>query len=339
VGDTTVIALDDARWAAFVAERPDATAFHRPGWARTLATAYGFETFVAASFDGGQIVAGMPLVALGRRRGRRWVSLPFTDLCLPLGEPSAVEALVHDVERLRLADGIDSVEIRGPLECGVGSPVTSGLVHVLELASDPADVRARNRASQAWRNVDRAAREGVEVSFHADSEALVDTYYRLHLETRRRQGVPVQPRRFFARLWEHVVGPGHGFVLVARVESRPAAAAVFLDGNDALTYKFGASDPETLGKRPNHAIFWAAIEWACRAGRRALDMGRTDEENAGLRAFKSSWGAVERPLVYTHLGRQHAAARGRAGLLRPLIAHSPLVVCRVLGEAFYRRAA
>jgi hypothetical protein len=68
-------------------------------------------------------------------------------------------------------------------------------------------------------------------------------------------------------------------------------------------------------------------------------MGRTDDDNTGLRAFKSSWGATERPLVYTHLGRPHAAARGHARLLKPLIMRSPLVVCRALGEAFYRRAA
>jgi len=339
MGETVVVATDDPGWQAFVERRPDATAFHRAGWADTLAAGYGFETFVVARRDGGEVSAGMPMASLGRRRSRRWVSLPFTDACSPLGDRASVGALLCDLELLRAARGVESVEVRGSVDEAVGASIESGVIHELPLDPDPATVRAGLHPSQARRNVDRASREGVEVVFTTEQDALLGTFYRLHLLTRRRQGVPIQPRRFFARLWEHVIARNEGFVVVAMIAGRPAAAAVFLDGNGTLTYKFGASDPDLLRVRPNHAVFWAAIEWACLAGRHTFDMGRTDAENAGLRAFKSSWGATERPLVYTTFGRTHAAARDRARLLRPVIAHSPLVVCRALGEALYRRAA
>jgi len=339
MGETVVVAADDSRWLTFVEGRSDATAFHHPGWTRTLSEAYGFEPFVAAHLEGGDVVAGTPMVSLGRRRTRRWVGLPFTDECPPLGDMSHVRSLVGDLERDRVAREIESVELRGSVEGSIGVPIDAGVTHELALDPDPANVRTRLHPSQARRNVDRAAREGVEVTFTTDRVALLETFYRLHLLTRRRQGVPVQPRRFFARLWEHLVSRGHGFVAVATLAGRPAASAVFLDASHTLTYKFGASDPDLLGVRPNHAIFWSAIEWACLAGRRTFDLGRTDTENAGLRAFKASWGAAERPLVYTGLGQVHATARVRARLLRPVITHSPLVVCRALGEALYKRAA
>jgi CelD/BcsL family acetyltransferase involved in cellulose biosynthesis len=339
MGETAVVAVDDPRWRMLVDSRDDATGFHDAGWMQTLVDAYGFDAFVVGRLEGSAMVAGTPMVSLGRRRSRRWVALPFTDECPPLGDATHVGTLVHALDDLRVARGIDSVELRGRVEAPLGTPVRVGVTHELTLDQDPARVRAKLHPSQARRNVDRAAREGVTVTFDTDREALLETFYRLHLLTRRRQGVPIQPRRFFARLWEHVVAPGRGFVLVARLRDRPAAAAVFLDSKRTLTYKFGASDPELLGVRPNHAVFWAAIEWACLAGRTTFDLGRTDAENAGLRAFKASWGATERPLVYTGLGRAQATARDRGKILRPVISRAPLVVCRALGEALYRRAA
>ena len=339
VGETAVIGVDDPRWGAFAARMPDATAFHRPAWARTLAGAYRFDAFAVVRMEQEEIVSGAPMMAVGGRRARRWISLPFTDVCPPLGDAGGVRALVADLERIRVAESVETVELRGAVGATSDSAVVTGVLHELELGPDLEEVRSRFHPSQVRRNIERAKREGVEVRLETTREALLETFYRLHLLTRRRQGVPIQPRRFFTRLWEEMIAPGGGFVLVARVNDRAAAAAVFLDGNRTLTYKFGASDPGLLRARPNHAIFSTAIEWACRAGRRTLDMGRTDPENDGLRAFKASWGAEERPLVYTHLGRPPAAVRDRAKLLRPVIRHSPAVVCRVLGEALYRRAA
>ncbi|HET7514456.1 MAG TPA: GNAT family N-acetyltransferase [Gaiella sp.] len=339
MGETVVIASDDARWQGFVERRADATAFHDVGWTRTLADAYGFHTFVIARVEGAEVVAGTPMVALGKRRSRRWVALPFTDECRPLGEPADRRTLVHDLDEMRDAHGLDAVELRGSTDTPPGTPFQVGVTHELSLDPDPERVRARLHPSQARRNVDRAAREGVAVTCRTDRDALLETFYRLHLVTRRRQGVPIQPRRFFARLWEHVVARGRGFVLVATVDGRAAAAAVFLESTGTLTYKFGASDPQLLGARPNHAIFWTAIERACLAGCTTFDLGRTDTGNTGLRAFKASWGATERPLVYTGLGRVRAVARDRGKVLRPVISHAPLIVCRVLGEGLYKRAA
>jgi len=107
--------------------------------------------------------------------------------------------------------------------------------------------------------------------------------------------------------------------------------------------KFSASDDKAWSLRPNDLIIWHSIKTAFERGCRWLDMGRTDADNEGLRAFKRSWGAVEEPLVYATLGERPepaAANEGKAGqLLASVIRHSPLVVCRAAGEALYRYAA
>ena len=73
-----------------------------------------------------------------------------------------------------------------------------------------------------------------------ESAADVETFYRLHLQTRRRLGVPVQPRRFFALLLERVIRTGLGFVLTAHRDNVPVAGALFCAWNGTVMCKYSA---------------------------------------------------------------------------------------------------
>ena len=120
----------------------------------------------------------------------------------------------------------------------------------------------------------------------------------------------------------------------------PLAGALFLHWNGTTIYKFGASDPEGLPLRPNHALFWTAIQESCARSDRHFDFGRTDLDNLGLRRFKAGWGGVERPLVYSSLapgaaeGQESRAARAVAVVIR----RGPPWVGRALGATLYRYA-
>jgi CelD/BcsL family acetyltransferase involved in cellulose biosynthesis len=232
------------------------------------------------------------------------------------------------------------IQIRSAVEA-VGWHTSAGAVsHELELDADPERVRRGFSRSQVVRNIARGEREGVEVRAAASREEL-DVFYGLHLRTRRRQGVPVQPRRFFDLLWARLLEPGLGSILLAYRGETALAGALFLTWNGTTIYKFGASDPEGLPLRPNHLLFWAAIRDACLRGDRRFDFGRSDLENTGLRAFKSGWGAAERPLVYSTLAP--GALDGKPGLAEHLlgvaIRRGPAWVCRGIGDKVYRYAA
>jgi CelD/BcsL family acetyltransferase involved in cellulose biosynthesis len=328
--------LDDPQWGAFVSSCPDAGPFHHPAWAHLLAECYGLRPFALVTSDaGGTIEAGIPVLEPRSRRGSRLLSLPFTDSCPPLARSEPARGRL--AAELAL---IGRLELRGPLEGSGLVARVRGVTHVLELERDPESVRRRFRP-QMRRNVARAERDGVLVR-HGEARAdLVDTFYGLHLRTRRRQGVPVQPRRFFGLLWDGLIERGLGSLLLAYSGTTPVAGAVFLSWNRAVTYKFGASDPAYWGLRPNNLLFWAAIREACVRGDRTLDFGRTELDNRGLREFKSGWGAREEPLVYTFAGAS-PHANGHSLVVRALgtaIRHSPAWVCRAVGEAGYRYAA
>jgi CelD/BcsL family acetyltransferase involved in cellulose biosynthesis len=340
----TVIDLDESRWLSFVSSCTEALPFHHPAWSRLIADCYGFERFgVVVTDESGAVVAGMPLAQVtNRRRKRRWVSLPFTDHCPPLSRSNeALAKLLKETSELKTEAGATRIDVHAAL----GGPQThaklAGVSHTLALNGSPESVFSRF-AEATRRNTRQSQARGVRVVRAASREELTETFYRLHLRTRIRLGVPVQPRRFFDLLWERILEPGLGFLLLAYSDNTPIAGAVFLSWSETTVYKYGASETAYLNLRPNNLLMWKAIEWACTNGCTRFDFGRTDADNEGLRAFKSGWGATETPLVYTVVGgrtQRFGAGQAMTKLAGGVIRHSPPWVCRALGELLYGYAA
>jgi CelD/BcsL family acetyltransferase involved in cellulose biosynthesis len=331
----------DPRWSGFVERQPEASAFHQPAWADVLAGSYGLSPFVLArSRAGGELVAGMPLVEVHTLGKRRWVSLPFSDVCPPLGSPFEVEAMIAALPKEMARQQVDGVEIRSSVSSAVAHRTVRGVTHALALTADPVDLLPTFSRSQVQRNIARARREGVVVRRGEQRDDLLETFFQLHLLTRRRQGLLVQPRRFFECLWQRMIEPGHGFVLVSVFDDRPAAAAVFLLGGRTVTYKYGASDPRLWPRRPNHLLFWESIRWSCEHRYEVFDFGRSDIDNQGLRAFKGGWGTNEAELVYSVFGTKPLRPpEALVEAIGPVIRLSPLWANRALGRALYRLAA
>jgi CelD/BcsL family acetyltransferase involved in cellulose biosynthesis len=310
-----------------------------------IAECYGFSSFgFALQNDAGDLVAGVPVVeARGVVRGRRWISLPYTDYCPRLGpaDPEVQIRFETELDAARRQAGVRSVELRAAPAGSRTLAVPGGFRHTLQL--DP-DVKATfGSLKPSVRNKVRSAeRSGVTVTRGDHEDDLTRTFYALHTATRRRLGVPVQPRRYFSLLWHRLLERELGFLLIARWEGRPVAAAVFLAWNDTVVYKYSASDASALSLRPNNALLWEAISWACDNGYSTFDFGRTEPANPGLREFKRGWGTDEAPLAYAVIGpdRVSASRSERASrFFGPFIRRTPPFVCRGIGRALYRYAA
>lgn len=333
--------LTDPRWTDLCRRAGGATIFEHPAWMALLHRQYGYAitAWCVPAADGLTLAAGLPVALVASRlTGTRLVALPFSDTCAVLADPAdpgARARLGAAAAARRDALGLD-LEVRGPLVGAPGAHRSSGhVVHRLDLTPG-ADAVAKGFGSQIRRGVKKAAREGVTVERRTDADALA-RFFALHVRTRRDQGVPTQPRRFVLRFAD-LFAQGLGFVALARHEGRDAAAAVFLRAGTTLTYKYGASDRELLGVRPNNALFADAIAHGCDAGLHTLDFGRTDLANEGLRAFKRSWGAEETELAYTTLAA-HPPGPGPGRAERALavaIRRSHPLLGRLVGEALYR---
>lgn len=337
------LAVDDVRWQTFVSSHPDATSFHHPRWALLLAEVYGFRPFVLALADpDGAVLAGVPVleVAGPLGRSRRWVSLPFTDACPPLVTPALEEQLASGLDAMRVEAGIARLEIRGALAGVPLEPRGGATAHRLALSPDPDEV-VRGFSKNVIRDIRVAERAGIVVRSGESERDLVDAFYGLHLQTRRRLGVPIQPRRFFRLLWRRVIEPGHGSVLVALSGSTPVAATVLLHERARVEYKYSASDESFAHLQAPKLILAEAIRRSCLAGQTSFDFGRTDGKTEGLRQFKRRFGPVERPLEYSALGLASKATSEStlSTVMRRILTRSPTWVTRVVGEALYRYAA
>ena len=164
-------------------------------------------------------------------------------------------------------------------------------------------------------------------------------YFSLHCVTRKRHGLPPQPARFFAEINQQIIAARSGFVATARWMGQPIAGAVFLHSGRRAIYKYGASDYAFQSLRPNNLLFWSAIRECCQRGFESLHFGRSSINNDGLRRFKRSFGAVERPLHYAryHFGRAAwVCTSDRAqNIVNGLFRLLPVGMLRALGRLLY----
>lgn len=333
----------DGRWLTLVERSPQSLVFHHPAWLRLLREQYGYRSLALLALDAdGAPAAGVPVCRVtSRLTGKRLVSLPFSDLCpllLAEGAPeSCLEAVGASLLEMPVRESLP-LEIRGAVPGAPPEALGARFLHHLLDLTPGGDAVLADAHKQIRRGVSKAARSGVEVARRTDRDGL-DRFYALHVETRRRQGVPVQPRSFIRRL-EALFSEGLGHVLLAEHGGATAAAAVFVGYGRTLTYKYGASDTAHLDVRPNNAIFAEAIRWAAEQGYDRLDFGRTDRENTGLAAFKRNWGAEEHEIAYTRLPPSPGARDETPGAARRLastvIRRSPPIVGRAVGAALYR---
>ena len=328
-------------WDHLVALHPDASCFHTSAWAKVLHQSYGHRPFYLQFSCGGRLAALVPLMEVRSPfTGSRGVCLPFSDTCEPLIFNPETTALVTD-QLIRFAGERRwrYLEIRGRKSLQLSaSPAAKFYGHTLDLCS-PAEELITHFDGSVRRAIRKAERSGVSALIVRNRQAIGD-FYRLHVQTRRRHGLPPQPISFFVNIYEHIIKPGRGFIVLAERESRPIAAAIFFSFGKNALYKYGASDKRFQELRANNLVMWQGIQFLARNGAEKLHFGRTEQENEGLRRFKLSWNTQEKTIDYFRFdpsGRQCLApARSHnSGLHKKVFGKLPLIFNRLAGSIIY----
>ena len=339
-GQLLVLESTSQLWQELLLVAPQASPFHQPAWGAVLAASYGYRTFCIGLERDGKLVAGLPLMEINSRiTEKRWVSLPFTDHCSPLYTGADVLACLS-TRLLELAQDrqIPRLEIRWPLQLPQWTCLPDEhVLSVLTLHKNP-DLLAAGMKRKHFRQIEVAAKRGVRVEFHSHGTQALRQFYRLHVATRRRLGVPVQPWRFFELVDELILAAGAGFILLAYQGAACVAGALFLHGDQTLVYKYSATSDAGRQLLAMDPVLWYAICWGCEHDYTRLDMGRTVQNNNGLRMFKRRWGAEETPLAYSVFPAHEAKLRPSRlqGLPQQIIRNTPSWVCRLAGELLYR---
>lgn len=335
--------LKDGRWGKLVGRHPAGSLFHTCGWLAALRRTYGFEAAALTTSGPGEALENGLVYCRVRSwlTGTRLVSVPFSDHCEPLvgGEGDLAQLLGGFRTRVR-EGGYGHGEIRpwgavAGQEWGFG-PAQRYVMHRLDLRAGAEAVFRGFHKDCVQRKIRRAEREGVEVE-RGNSAELLEECYGLVIQTRRRHGLPPQPLEWFRNLGECL---GEALtVWVARKEGRAAAAIVTGRQGRVMVYKYGASDAamHALGCMPY--LMWRAVQDGVERGMEWLDLGRSDEGQSGLIAFKDHLGAEPSVISYWRWP-QGTSGTGSVGWGRRMLGNVcerlPERWLKGLGSAVYR---
>jgi CelD/BcsL family acetyltransferase involved in cellulose biosynthesis len=336
----SLIQADSPKWLEFIQARPDATLFHHPAWIHMLSEYYHFKAFIlVVEDDQANILAGMPIMEIdGLFHKKRWESLPFTDHCAPLFQDHAsFDRLVSGLISLYHNQKIKRVELRW--EYPTSSKLctdTKYMINMVKLGPEPQAVAARIKRKD-FRQIKVAEERGVYVELGTSQRQLKE-FYSLHLQNRRKHGVPVQSWRYFKYLSNHLLEKGFGFIASAYKGQTCIAASIFLYWNQSLIYKYAASNDENHHLYGMDKVIWAAICRGCQDGMQVLDMGRSLNSDKGLRDYKNRWGGQENPLTYSYIPTMPVQRENNrlVPMLETVIRLSPPWICRLTGELFYQ---
>lgn len=314
--------------------------FHSTAWARVLKGCYRYKPVYHVSAENGRLNLAVPLMEIRSVwTGRRGVSLPFTDQCIPYSTDRQVlrNAVGSCIDYGRKA-GWKYIELRASEFYGDGTPSwTDYYSHEIALSGSEPALFARLTPSNR-RNVAKAVRSGLSIEIGASGDA-VNAFCRLNDLTRKRHGLPPQPSRFFEMIFKHVLSTGYGLVFSAKHGGRVVASSVYFHFGKRALYKYGASAQGFHHLRPNNLIMWEALRWYRDHDYEILSLGRTDLDNPGLLRYKRGWGAEERPLKYFRYSyRENAFQAHQRGkeVSRKILSRLPGRILRVMGNLLYR---
>ena len=271
--------------------------------------------------------------------GRRGVCLPFSDECQPLTfDGCKYQMVVAKLTELARERNWKYFEVRGGETFQAGAtPVTTYYGHKLDLRGGLGQLATRFASSV--RGQIRQAEKSDLVTQLDSSRAAILEFYELHVRTRKRHGIPPQPVSFFLNIHKSIIKPGLGFVVIARNESKPVAAAVFFKWGKNALYKFSASDVTLQKLRGNNLVLWEGIKFLVQQNAESLHFGRTSIGNSGLRRFKLAWAAEEETIEYF---RFDPAANGWitsegnvSGLHTTIFSRLPVPLNRMIGALVY----
>ena len=217
-------------------------------------------------------------------------------------------------------------------------PYITYLGHTLNL-SDKEDQIFSSFRDSTKRNIKKANKEGVKVKIFHSWES-VKEFYRLNSITRKEHGLPPQPFSFFKKIYDHIILKNLGMVVLASLDQKNVAGAIYLHFGKKAVYKYGASDKRFQNLRANNLVMWEAIKWYSQNAYKSLCFGRTEPENQGLIQFKSGWGTTEQPIHYYRYDlRKEAfvsAASKVTGFHNKIFKNLPIPILNKIGALLYK---
>ena len=291
--------VKEKEWKEFLDKSESATIYHTPEWKKVLEESFGYKPFYLFTKDESDEITGMlPLLYIkSKLTGNRLCSVPFSHLCGPIGDETAVNLLISEGTNLYETLNVNHLEIRDYVDFDDFQHQNAFSTYILELSLNIEEVwKKLDKGSVRWA-IKKSRKKGVVVNEIKNIGDLKE-FYELNCMTKREIGVPGHPWKFFKNLFTFL--DNHVSLYVARYNDEIIGGGIIEYFKDTVIYGYGAANPRYLKLHPYNAFIWKCIEDACLKGYKYYDFGRTSYDNVGLINFKKRWGTVEKKLYYSY---------------------------------------
>ena len=267
-------AIPDPVWEGFVANEPTGSFLQTAAWGE-IKSKWGWRARRVAVRRDGIFAAGAQVLFRALPLGRSIAYCPRGPV-VPDNDPSLLAALLNEMHRVCREEGalLLTVEPNWPLPTG-GVALLEGLgflqaehtvqpsaTIMLDLCPEPEEILAQMHSK--WRyNIRLSERKEVQVRVGGVED--FGTFYGLSAVTGERDEFAIRPQQYYEDVWR-AFGPEHARLLIAEYEGKPLAAIVVVKVGRTATYLYGASSNEERNRMPNHALQWAAMQWAREEG-------------------------------------------------------------------------
>ncbi len=266
----TTLTIPDAVWEGFVASEPTGTFLQSAAWG-AFKEKWGWRARRVALRRDGVLAAGAQILFRSLPLGRSVAYIPRGPV-VPDDDPALLATLFNEVHQLCRAEGALLLTVEPPWVLpsegaarlyALGFRDASAAVQpratiLLDLRPSEEKILAQMHAK--WRyNIRLSARKEIVVRVGGAEDFAI--YHDLTTTTGERDAFAVRPRGYYEDAWR-AFQPERTRLLIAEFEGKPLAAILVVRVGKVATYLYGASSNEERNRMPNHALQWAAIQWA-----------------------------------------------------------------------------
>ena len=284
--------VHDPSWRAFILEAPGGHYMQTGEWAE-FKRAFGWNAVRVTLSCGNDIVAGAQILL---RRVPALGAIAWATKAPVFRDPNAelVECTLDALRRVVARNGIRVLMLQPPsAEPAVTdalsrlrfepSPVqmAPAATIVIDLQASAETIQGEMRA-KTRQHIRKGLRAGVTV--REGSESDLETFYRLHMATGRRQRFSPYPMRHFTTLWRVFRPVGGVRLFLAEHDGEALSGLVLLiHGDTVYAHAMGWSGRHEKWM-PNEVLYWSAITWSKDQGYRSWDFTWIDARAPALLA-------------------------------------------------------
>lgn len=265
--------------------------FHTFNYKKFIEEAFGGEYCFLAAVDKEEIKIVLPLVEIrSKLLGNKIISSAYLEYGGFAGEERYAGGLI-DFANNTFKKSNNYLEVRDGVG-GFDSVLSSRLIKkelykrfVLGLEGGEEEVWKRIQKSK--RKAVKKALKYVEVKEVPFSD--LNEFYDLYCENMQRFGSPPYSKKYFASFYKNISDKGWGKIYGSYYRGKLVSALLGFCYQDRVHIVIAVSDEKYQEYRPNDAVHWELIKWACKNNFKWFDFGRV-REGSGQFEYKKKWG-------------------------------------------------